>query len=462
MTRRQVPVLAALGALAIGAVLIAVVILGSPRSQPTPVAQASPTFSATALASPTDLAPTPIPTSNPLAGALDPTFMAGLGAPGYIFVESRMPAGATETHANLATDAQGRIYVEIAAAYQSHLMNADEWLRLARYTDAGPDPTFQPYHADAQDDTGSNLIGPVLTKNGVAVEFDNFFMGPFFLRLTATGADDTPRFAFVPNPVGGGMVGFSGDAIGQPDGSMRVCLDNDPSFRSPTSVSVVALLPSGQLDKAYGASGFAGLGLWTCRALVADNDGAIIVAGDTGTATVPNLAVGIQRLSSTGVQDPTFGPAGIATAPYQHAALLQRGLLFTPDGSILVGLNVGDTGPNVRAVLARFTGKGIADTSFGVAGLLELTPVGQACRLTAMAVQSDGRILVATACQSDASTTRELVRLLPDGTGDPTFGTNGHRVVNEAIAAMVVLPTGELLGVSVLDDGRVSLWRRLL
>jgi len=113
MTRRQVPVLAALGALAIGAVLVGAFILGSPQARPTPAAPGSPTHSSAALATSTAVVPTPIPTSNPLAGALDPTFLAGLGTPGRTFVETHMPANAFETKASLALDPQRKSYVHL-------------------------------------------------------------------------------------------------------------------------------------------------------------------------------------------------------------------------------------------------------------------------------------------------------------------------------------------------------------
>ena len=458
MTRRQVPVLAALGALAIGAVLVGAFILGSPQARPTPAAPGSPTHSSAALATSTAVVPTPIPTSNPLAGALDPTFLAGLGTPGRTFVETHMPANAFETKASLALDPTGRIYLEIDGSYASSGMNADVWLRIVRYTSAGPDPTFAVFHADAMDDTGSTLIGPLILADRLAIEFDNFAGGASFALLSPSGA--RAGIIGVPNPVRG-AIGYTGDAIARGGQSLLACVDNDPILG--TKASIVELTPPGGPGASLATTTFGSLDLWTCRTLVARSDGGVLAAGATTSLQHDNSPIGIEARSSSGGPDTIFAGGGVAPIHTTHAQVISHGLVPSGDGSVVVGLDViGSDGTPVQAVLERLTGAGQADPTFGNAGVLELTPAGAACRLSAIAAQSDGRVLAATSCVSGATTTSELVRLLADGRGDPTFGKDGHLQVGEPTGAMLVEPSGKLLGVSILDDGRISLWRRLL
>jgi uncharacterized delta-60 repeat protein len=458
-TRRQGPVLAALGALAIGGVLIAVVILGSPRSQPTPVAQGSPTPSLVAVASPTVLAPTPIPTSNPLAGALDPTFMAGLGTPGYTFVDTQMPPKPAHSETGLAVHPDGGIYVAVLDSYPAHTMNSDAWLRVVRFTTAGPDPAFDGPHLDRQDDTGSRLIGPLLGAEGVMVVIPNFFSGSIFARYLSNGTPDPtygPRglgLAF-PN-LGAGLEPDVTDAVALEDGSALACALDNLSLVS-SSFRLVGMTEAGataSLDP---------LRIPTCNTIRIDKSNRVVLAGVSDLAVATSF-VAFERMSVTRVVDETFGDHGVAMLPVSDTKPLRRGLLAMPDGSLIVGMNVVNAkNAPIAAVIARLTSAGVPDSTFGTAGVLQLTPDGDDCHLSAIATQTDGRIIAATTCSSGPTATSELIRLLPDGTGDPTFGTNGHRAVNEPIAAMVVLPTGELLGVSILDDGRVSLWRRLL
>ena len=108
---------------------------------------------------------------------------------------------------------------------------------------------------------------------------------------------------------------------------------------------------------------------------------------------------------------------------------------------------------------------GTLDPSFGDGGMVWLKYSG--AQAFSVAVQVDGKILVGGATQAGFA----LVRLLPDGSGDPSFGTNGliTTLVGESIpagyTALAIQPadgkivavgaTGLLTGTRSLDFGVV-------
>jgi uncharacterized delta-60 repeat protein len=89
---------------------------------------------------------------------------------------------------------------------------------------------------------------------------------------------------------------------------------------------------------------------------------------------------------------------------------------------------------------------GSLDPSFGEHGLVSLFPACEGCAAADMAVQPDGRILVA----ANDGIVGEVRRLLLDGSLDPSFGSGG-------IVRDLPFTRTSLLGVRPLDDGRMIL-----
>jgi uncharacterized delta-60 repeat protein len=112
-----------------------------------------------------------------------------------------------------------------------------------------------------------------------------------------------------------------------------------------------------------------------------------------------------------------------------------RGMVLQGDGKIVV-VGYDGSGGTTHMVVARLNTDGTLDSTFGIAGEVVIDPnVGGFAN--AVALQTDGKILVAGALTVDANGTTDfaVARLNPDGTlddGGPTdttpgdsFGTNG-------------------------------------
>jgi uncharacterized delta-60 repeat protein len=172
------------------------------------------------------------------------------------------------------------------------------------------------------------------------------------------------------------------------------------------------------------------------------------------TAAAASLTLLTAPVNAQVSADPTFGIGGArfaSTGQWQHAAI-------QPDGSVVV---VGTRGRDF--LVARFLADGTPDASFGSGGATTVDFAGRFDIARAVFVKPDGRILVAGTSMGEL--TRPLfnglpapgryddvglVRLLPNGAVDPTFGING-RVLADFSAGfsdqaihVYALPTGDI------------------
>lgn len=154
-------------------------------------------------------------------------------------------------------------------------------------------------------------------------------------------------------------------------------------------------------------------------------------AGDLTTALQP------------GDLDPTYGAGGKVKTDFPTTAAL-GGAALQPDGKIVVAGIAGNTDPYI---VARYASDGSPDLTFGTANGRQTAPFTVLAR--AVAVQSDGKIIVGGVGQGGVPFSCALFRLNSNGTTDTTFGTNGLVVVNfpseSSVYDIVVLPDGKIL-----------------
>ena len=192
-------------------------------------------------------------------------------------------------------------------------------------------------------------------------------------------------------------------------------------------VEVARFRQGGVLDPAFGVAGLAdtsvGAGDAEARAIVRLGDGRLLVAGRAGSSAA------LVRYTSRGALDLTFGSGGTvvgAPGPARALALQQNGSILVAGGGFSV---------------SRYLPNGQLDDSFGNAGTS--TPITASAQADSLAVQPDGRILVA----GTLAGTFVVVRLLADGALDPSFAAPGS----------VVGPEGAALAIALQRDGRIVL-----
>jgi uncharacterized delta-60 repeat protein len=182
-----------------------------------------------------------------------------------------------------------------------------------------------------------------------------------------------------------------------------------------------AQTPTGTLDASFGAGGAVLNTDFGASAVAVQPDGKLVAAGAANVNGSLNFAVA--RYNGDGTRDTSFGTDGRATTGFGGNWERATSVAIQPDGKIvLAGGSV--VGWFNDFAVARYNTDGTLDASFGNGGTV-LTEFGVSAQAYAMAVQPDGKIVVAGEANIDGGDNFEVVRYNSDGTLDASFGTGG-------------------------------------
>ena len=158
----------------------------------------------------------------------------------------------------------------------------------------------------------------------------------------------------------------------------------------------------------------------------------IIVAGHTGVG-IGNSNFMVARYNVDGTLDTTFNaPAGMIATDISGRDDRAFAVAVQADGKILVA-GEADNGANLDIAVVRYLadGTGLDTTTFGVGGIV-ITPVGVRSGAKAVAIQTDGRIVVTGYSDNGSNEDFTLVRYLSNGTPDPEFDVDGIQTADFA------------------------------
>ena len=194
-------------------------------------------------------------------------------------------------------------------------------------------------------------------------------------------------------------------------------------------VLILTLNPDGSPDSLFGTNGavfFNGPanGDDVGEAVAVQPDGKIVAAG--GTFNGPNSEVLLVRLNPDGAFDANFaGGDGVATYAAANTSVGAKTLAVQDDGRIVVAGGI-VIGASLDLIVMRFNANGFIDTSFGPVGILLYGDPTQNESAKAMALQPDGRILVAGIANNGSNDDGLLLRYTPEGQLDAEFrGSRG-------------------------------------
>ena len=203
----------------------------------------------------------------------------------------------------------------------------------------------------------------------------------------------------------------------------------------------------GTLDVTFSGDGKAVTKLTTRRDFASDlviqSDGKIVAAGRAGGAFG---RFGLVRYDTEGRLDTTFGGDGKVATNFSRREDLANGLAIQSDGKIVAAGTA-----HARFALARYNDDGSLDAAFGGDGkvMTNVTPAPDLAN--GLAIQSDGRIVVAGVFVSTGScceSGNELVRYTSTGTLDNSFAGGGKIVTDFQIA-------GGANAVVIQSDGKI-------
>ncbi|MEP0598539.1 T9SS type A sorting domain-containing protein, partial [Nonlabens ulvanivorans] len=137
--------------------------------------------------------------------------------------------------------------------------------------------------------------------------------------------------------------------------------------------------------------------------------------------------------------------------------------VMLPGNKVLVA---GNPGSNTSYYIEKYLDTGLRDTTFGTNGLVLVNiNANSKDNANSMRVQSDGKIIITGTSDSDASLFGTywdvfVSRLMPDGSVDTTFGTNGHVKTNlgtndDEVWEVAVASTGEIFVLAATQNTAV-------
>ena len=200
-------------------------------------------------------------------------------------------------------------------------------------------------------------------------------------RLTSSGTLD-PSFrnngqSLLSIPGVDGNIDIS--AMGFQDGTSKIILAGTAQVDGTNEFLVVRLNTANDtIDNTFGPSQngvvlipFASDAYGVSMA-IDPSSGRIIVAGYAAVSGGTSSAFALAALTAGGILDPTFGDQGTVTSNFQNGTDIGYAVALQPDGKIVVAGSA-TIGGQTDAALARYTSTGGLDKSFG------LNPTGPQC-----------------------------------------------------------------------------------
>jgi uncharacterized delta-60 repeat protein len=233
----------------------------------------------------------------------------------------------------------------------------------------------------------------------------------------------------------------------QADG--KIVVTGYADIGGPRGFAVVRLNPDGTLDTTFGASGTVTTPIGSlddAHSVVIQADGKIVVAGYAYKDF--NRAFALVRYNSDGSLDTTFDGDGKVTTPVGISSELYS-LALQADGKIVAAGRAEIRGKPAEFALARFNPDGSLDTSFDGDGTARLQIGNEGSYAYAVAIQRDGKILVAGSARN-GNWDFALVRLNPDGSLDTTFNDGGITFTpfgagTDEARALAIQPDGKMV-----------------
>ena len=306
---------------------------------------------------------------------------------------------------------------------------------LARYTPGGAlDPSFGTGGTlTLAPDSGTHRAHALaLLPDGRMVVAGLVGGGDFGVaRLLPDGTPDSTfgEDGWVTTDFGGGEDEAHAIVL-QPDG--RIVVGGSSRFGAADGFALARYDADGSPDSTFGTDGRvttgAASGVDRLAALLLQPDGHLVAVGTGGTEG--SLSFALVRYLPSGSLDPAFGAGGLVTTslgPLDDAATTA---VLQPDGRLVVGgYTRNREGSFFAFALARYLPDGTPDAGFGTAGVT-FTPFPSGfASIYRLALQPDGRLVAVGPARANAPEVVALARYDTTGALDPSFGMGGTATV---------------------------------
>jgi uncharacterized delta-60 repeat protein len=247
-------------------------------------------------------------------------------------------------------------------------------------------------------------------------------------------------------------IGAAGDGINaialQPDGKILVA--GYSSNGTNNDFALVRYTSNGILDSDFSSNGKVLTDLSgndIPRSIALQPDGKILVAGWTGNGLANDFA--LVRYSANGDLDHGFATEGKAITPIGAGDDRGYAIVVQPDGKIVVA-GYTNNGSKEEFVLVRYNVNGTLDISFDTDGKKNISIGNNNDRALSIALQPDGKIVLAGYSNNNSGSDFALARCNPDGSLDASFGVGGIATTSIGIGtdvanSLILLPDGKIV-----------------
>lgn len=246
---------------------------------------------------------------------------------------------------------------------------------------------------------------------------------------------------------------YARSVLVQPNGAILTG-GNSFGIAGYSNLAIAKFKPNGNYVSNFGTNGIASIpGGFFCDMANAAN-GKIVVAG-SGVGPSNNNNYIVYRFTKKGQLDPNFGNNGSVAINIIGSGMICFDAAIQPDNKILLAGYQGGNGGYGNMLIVRLNKNGTLDNTFGSGGFYTLYITGHHSECRQVAVQPDGKIIAAGYINTLILTSYFIydyaaIRLNTNGTLDSTFGVNG--IVREDLGTVDIAQA-----VSVLSDGRIVL-----
>lgn len=210
-------------------------------------------------------------------------------------------------------------------------------------------------------------------------------------------------------------------------------------FLLSPEISYLAEAAAGDLDPTFGMAGKVKtdfFGGWDeVRAVAIQSDNKVVAVG---LADSPSFArrFGLARYNPDGSLDFTFGSGGKVITNVSGGDEAAEDVAIQPDGKIVVAGHEGSLSGLSNFVVARYNPNGSLDATFGSGGAVKTPFLRTMVAALAIALQPDGKIIAAGTGLLNLEpggglfNVSVMTRYNPDGSLDQTFGMGGRVTTN--------------------------------
>ena len=241
-------------------------------------------------------------------------------------------------------------------------------------------------------------------------------------------------------------IGSNADAFSvaiQSDG--KIVLAGNAIIGGRDEIAVARYNTDGSLDSSFDSDGKVTTTIGEAdyaASVVVQSDGKIVVAGSSATGGDSNFA--LIRFNTDGSLDSSFDPA---VTPIGSANDEAYSVAIQSNGKIVVA-GYSDNGAQRVFAVARYNTDGSLDSSFNSDGKVT-TAIGSDDLAKSVAIQSDGKIVVAGSSSNGSDNDFALIRYNTDGSLDSSFASDGKVIT-------VFGSSGEFANsVALQSDGKI-------